>query len=205
MRKYSSRVWVALLVTSLAVVRCNLPAAAPQTTSEFTATPVQDVDVAGTAAQLALTMAASAMPSPTATQVSPIATQCYPMVTANMNANVRTGPGTDDYDVIGYIPTGGTAPVAGQNDNKTWWYIEFAGGSGGHAWVAGSVTTAACLPAVVQVVAAPPLPPTATFIPLASDGSPTPVGKLQIQVRMPTPTKVWSPFRVRNPSPTTVQ
>ena len=85
------------------------------------------------------------------------------MVSANTNANVRTGPDTV-YDVIGYIPAGGTARIAGQNDNRTWWYIEFAAGAGGHAWVAGSVTTATCLPAVVQVVAAPALPPTPTFV-----------------------------------------
>jgi hypothetical protein len=79
------------------------------------------------------------------------------MATANTDVNVRTGPSTA-YDIIGYLPTGGTAPIAGRNDVNTWWYIDFAAGPGGHAWVAGSVTTATCLPSVVQVVAAPPLP-----------------------------------------------
>jgi hypothetical protein len=91
------------------------------------------------------------------------------MVTSNTDVNVRVGPGTA-YDIIGYLPTGGTAPIAGRNDASTWWYIEFAAGSGGHAWIAGSVTTASCLPDVVQVVAAPPLPTAApTEVPAAQD------------------------------------
>lgn len=155
-----------MLATSLAVVTCNMPSVAPQATVEVNTAAAQDVDVAGTAAQMALTLAVSnalsATPTLTATGVPPTATPCYPIVTANMNANVRGGPSTD-YEIVGYIPTSGTAPIVGQSDSRTWWYIEFAGGAGGHAWVAGSVTTAACLPAVVQVVAAPPLPPTATF------------------------------------------
>jgi subtilase family serine protease len=46
----------------------------------------------------------------------------------------------------------------GRNDAYTWWYIAYPGASGGHAWIAGSVVTSACVPSVVQVVAAPPLP-----------------------------------------------
>lgn len=88
-------------------------------------------------------------------------TACTAFVTANLNANVRTGPSTD-YDPVGYLPAGGTAPIAGRNDANTWWYIAFAGGPGGHGWIAQSVTTAACVPAVVPVIAAPPLPPTLT-------------------------------------------
>jgi uncharacterized protein YraI len=85
-------------------------------------------------------------------------------VTANTVANIRSGPDTA-YDVVGILPLGGVAKVAGRNDANTWWYIEFSGGAGGHAWIAGSVTTAVCLPQTVQIVAAPVLPtaqPTAT-------------------------------------------
>jgi uncharacterized protein YraI len=108
---------------------------------------------------------ASNTPDPVAV-VQPTATVCTPAVTANTDVNIRTGPGTA-YDIIGYLPTGGSAPLVGRNDANTWWYIQFAAGAGGHAWIAGSVTTATCLPGVVQVVAAPPLPtaaPTATVV-----------------------------------------
>jgi hypothetical protein len=103
----------------------------------------------------------SAVPPPT---LPP--TACSAFVTTTTNANVRTGPSSTDYpDPVGVIPTGGTAPLLGRNDANTWWYIAFAAGPGGHAWIAQSVTTAACLPAVVPVIAAPPVPPTATPVP----------------------------------------
>jgi uncharacterized protein YraI len=163
MKKYAGRGWMFLLAVWLAAVTCNMPLAAPQAPVAVNTISAQQVDVAATAAQMALTMAApGSTTTATVTTAPPIATQCNPTVTANMDANVRVGPGTD-YDIIGFLPASGTARIAGQNDGRTWWYIEFAAGTGGHAWVAGSVTTAACLPAVVQVVAAPPLPPTPTF------------------------------------------
>lgn len=152
MNKLWKRGLIAMLAIWLAAAACNLPSAEPQNTAG-TAPPTQDL----TATAAALTAQFSITPSPT-TEVNvpaqPSATQCYPMVTANTDVNVRTGPSTA-YDIIGYLPAGGTAPIAGRNDGNSWWYIDFAGG---HAWVAGSVTTATCLPAVVQVVAAPPLP-----------------------------------------------
>jgi hypothetical protein len=226
MKKYFSRGGMAVMAIWLAAVTCNMPAATPQATFEFNKTPVQDFDVAATAGQMALTMAASAAPLPTstpeATSVPPTATQCQPIVAANMNANVRTGPSTD-YEVIGFIPTGGTAHAAGQNDNKTWWYIEFIGGLNGHAWVSGSVTTAACITTPLQIVAAPLLPPTPTFIGPASGGCATPIGGGPTPVGCPTwvspslrlrssPTPVSVPTKVRggpiligHPSPTPIQ
>lgn len=99
------------------------------------------------------------VPSPTFTPTPP-PTACFPMVTATTNANVRSGDSTL-YDIIGYLPTGGTAPIAGRNAANTWWYIEFAGG---HGWISQSVTVASCLPSVVAVVAPPPLPPTPTEV-----------------------------------------
>ena len=100
------------------------------------------------------------------------ATPCFAMVTANLDVNVRAGPGTA-YDIVGAIRNGGTARVNGQNDARTWWYIEFPSGSGRFAWVSGSVTTAFCIPDTLQFVAAPPLPtavpltPTPTLVPPA--------------------------------------
>lgn len=102
----------------------------------------------------------SATPSPTNT-IPAAPTACTPIVTANLNANVRAGDSTD-YEIVGFLATGATAPLMGRNAADTWWYIQYGGG---HGWIAKSVTTAACLPATVAVVVPPPLPPTPTNVP----------------------------------------
>ena len=155
----------------LLTITCNLPRAATQVPAGPT---LSAQDLAATAASIALTAQAgnATQPTPTLPPAPPTAqatpTQCYASVTSNTDANIRSGPGLA-YDVVGYLPTGGTARVAGQNDARTWWYIEFAGGPGGYAWIAGSVTTASCIPAALQVVAAPPLP---TAVPATATDSP---------------------------------
>lgn len=177
MKTRSHRGWITVLVTWLLVMACSLPAATPQPASEPT---LSSQDIASTAVSIALTAQAeenvvepSQLPPVEATATSPAAptnvptsTQCVATVTATTNANVRNGPDTA-YDIVGVLPTGGAARVAGQNNAGTWWYIEFAGGPGGYAWIAGSVTSATCIPPALQIVAAPPLPTAipATFTP----------------------------------------
>jgi hypothetical protein len=186
-----------MLILGLAVITCNLPSGAQEPV-------LSNDDLINTAAAKALTAQAGAAASPTgiaatqivaATTAAPNPTQCSPLVTASTDANVRTGPGTL-YAVIGYLPAGATAPVAGKNDASTWWYIQFAGGYGGYAWVAMSVTTPTCIPAVLQVVAAPPLP---TAVP-ATDTS-VPVAKPDLYVSeyswSPDPPHMGVTFHVR--------
>jgi uncharacterized protein YraI len=171
MKKVSNRGWKILMVIWLLVMACNLPIAAPQSAEPT----LSAQDLAATAISIALTAQAGdtavvTPPEPTLVPTGlpptllPTVTLCVAMITANMDVNVRNGPGTA-YDAVGYIPTGGTTFVAGQNDARTWWYIEFPSGSGRYAWVAGSVTISPTL----QIVAAPPLPtsvpPTATIVP----------------------------------------
>ncbi len=154
MSRKSTRILAAALALWLLAITCNLPSGAQPIS-------LSDEDIANTAVVKILAgqpvAAASDTPAPPEPQNPPTATQCQPMVTANTNANVRAGPGTA-YDIVGYLPTGGTAGVAGRNDDSSWWYIVFPGGSGGYAWIAGSVATASCIPPAIQVVAAPPLP-----------------------------------------------
>ncbi|HEX2995590.1 MAG TPA: SH3 domain-containing protein [Anaerolineales bacterium] len=135
-----------------------------------------DADAIGTAVELTtiakfteMAGSVTAMPTPLPTlAVTPVATltpesvvpvsgSCSPTVTANVNANVRSGPGTA-YDAIGSLMQGQAETIVGRNDAYTWWYIDYPGVSGGHGWIAASVVTSSCVPAVVQVVAAPPLP-----------------------------------------------
>jgi hypothetical protein len=93
----------------------------------------------------------------TATAIPLTATACVPTVITNTDANVRTGPG-QVYGILGQLPQGSSANVSGKNSDGSWWYIEFAAGQNGHAWIAGSVTTATCIPDTLAIVAAPPTP-----------------------------------------------
>lgn len=135
---------LALLFIVLAALACNMPGGAPTEEPTYTDTP---------------------SPAPVFTE-TPTATvaACSPTVTTNTVANVRSGPG-QMYAIIGSIPLGGTAPVAGKNFDGTWWYIEFAGGEGGHAWIAGIVTKADCIPSTLASIAAPPTPILPTEVP----------------------------------------
>jgi uncharacterized protein YraI len=154
----NKNIFLSLFFITLAVLACNLPGGAPATqaaTGEDTATPT-------------FTPIASETPVPTATV---LVEACVPTITTNTVANVRNGPG-QVYGVIGSIPQGGTANVAGRNFDGTWWYIEFAGGNGGYAWIAGSVTSAVCIPSTLASIAAPPTPIVPTAVP-SSTGTPT--------------------------------
>jgi len=163
------KMWISLVVLVLFLASCNLPAGGGGVVVETPAGVDSGIDVVGTSVELTASarlteIAGSLTPLlvDTATATAPIPpaltpTQCAPQVTATINANVRGGPDTA-YDIVGYLALGATANVAGRNNANTWWYIEYPGASGGHAWIAGSVTTASCLPASLQVVAAPPLP-----------------------------------------------
>lgn len=169
----SAKKWMSLIIVFLLLASCNLPAGNATAVEESPQS--SDVDAVGISVELTtvarMTEAAGSAVAPLAVDstTAPIATPtetpsptpCIPLVTATTNANVRSGPDTA-YVVVGSLSLGATAEVAGRNDNNSWWYIKYAGASGGYAWIAGSVVTTSCLPAVVQVVAAPPLPPTAT-------------------------------------------
>jgi hypothetical protein len=186
-----------LLIMGLFLSGCNLPAnvAAPEVSAE---------DIASTAVAGVFTQQAAAAPSATLTAEAAqapapaaqgAAAQCNPTVTATTDANVRAGDSTE-YAVIGNLPYGGTAVVAGTNAAHTWWYIVFAGGPGGYGWIAGSVVTTACLPAVVQVVVAPPLP----AAPPPDSPSATPTQKVYIPPLFDFPL-----FLLPSPTPTPLQ
>jgi len=159
-------VLLSALFISLASLACNLPGGAPPTeppAASDTETPTPTVTEIAPESET---------PSPTAQSTE----ACSPTVTTNTNANVRSGPG-QIYNIVGTIPQGGTATVEGKNSDGTWWYIEFAAGEGGHAWIAGSVTVASCIPDTLPSITAPPTPtvptPTPTSTP-APTFTPTP-------------------------------
>ena len=164
------KVLLSVLVLFFLLISCNVPTGQAPITQPSEVVPVSsDIDVIGTAVELTAAarlteIAGSATATPTLTS---LATQCTPLVTTNVVANVRSGPNTA-YDIVGSLPLGQTATIAGRNDTNTWWNIEYPVGSGRFAWIAGSVVTVSCLPSIVQVVAAPPFP---TSPPAAADNS----------------------------------
>jgi hypothetical protein len=141
----TQRLIVIAMITVIALA-CTLPSGAP------TASPVPGEGSASP------TVTETTTPSPTTIVTG---TACLPTVTTNTDANVRNGPG-QVYGILGQLPQGSNANVAGKNSDGSWWYIEFAAGPNGHAWIAGSVTTAICIPSTLAIVAAPPTP---TFTP----------------------------------------
>ncbi len=182
-----------LFVICLALAACNLPSGVP------TGLPIGEASPTFTPIALD---GASPTPTPAA---APIA-NCSPIITTNTDANVRGGPG-QVYNILGVIPLGGTAQVAGKNSEGTWWYIQFAAGPGGYAWIAGSVTTATCIPAALAVIAAPPAPVIPTGVP-----SNTPVPGAPSATPVPGLTFVFDPgilidpgiFFINTPTPTPI-
>ncbi len=150
------------LIFWLLLAGCNLPVSQD---ADQTATPALEDQIAGTMTALAsvdtgapqeATATSTSLPV-AGTQVQSTPTQCSPIVTANVNANVRSGPGTV-YPQVGALLANQSAAVAGKNAEGTWWYINFPAASSGFAWIAGSTVTASCLPPSVAVIAAPPTP-----------------------------------------------
>jgi uncharacterized protein YraI len=135
-------VLLSVIFIYLSALACNMPGGTPDIEVP---PPTNTVTYTVTAAEVA-----SETPSPIATVEA-----CKPIVTTNTNANVRSGPG-QAYAILGSIPQGGSASVAGKNYDGTWWYIEFAGGAAGFAWIAGSVTSADCIPDTLASIVAPP-------------------------------------------------
>lgn len=178
------KVLLSILVLFSLLASCNRPASQVPVTGPSETAPVSSdpnalataveataiarvTEIAGSAVPATATF--TAIPTFTSTSVPVVASgPCSPLVTATVNANVRSGPDTA-YDIVGSLVLGQTATIVGRNDAYTWWYIDYPGVAGNHAWIAGSVVTSACVPAVVQVVAAPPLPATPTEVVAVSE------------------------------------
>ena len=103
--------------------------------------------------------------------LQPTATFGGPTVYVSEQVNIRAGPGTN-YEQVGVMIAGQTAPAIGRSAANEWIQIEYPGGPGGKAWVyallvavrAGSIEQ-------LPVSDAPPtatLPPTPTPLPGAA-------------------------------------
>jgi TolB protein len=97
---------------------------------------------------------ATPFPPPTATS-----TQALPQAVVREGPlNVRTGPGTS-YPGLGQLEAGTTVAITGQNEEGTWWQIDYESGAEGAAWVSAEyIQTSADVEA--EAVEAPPVPAT---------------------------------------------
>jgi hypothetical protein len=201
-----TKILISVLVLFSLLASCNMPAGQVTITGPSEVAPVSsDPNALATAVELTAvarvteiagsavpaTLTSTAIPTATWTSVPAVAAgPCNPLVTATVTANVRSGPDTA-YDIVGSLVLGQTATIVGRNDAYTWWYIDYPGVAGNHAWIAGSVVTSACVPAVVQVVAAPPLPATPTEVVAVSDDEDDgplllqPMPDLQLAIKKP--------------------
>ena len=77
--------------------------------------------------------------------------------------NIRRGPGLN-FEQIGLLEGGESLPVVGQNQDGTWWQVEFEAGENGLAWIAAAVVNFSGEPATVPLVQ-PAAIPTAVVTP----------------------------------------
>jgi uncharacterized protein YraI len=105
-----------------------------------------------------LSEGANATPLPP-TVVAPTPLPDTASVTANVDINVRSGPGTN-YPSSGVAPAGAQAPVVGVSPDGGWWNISVipANIPAGNAWVSAEFVTAQNTDNV-PVVQPPPAPP----------------------------------------------
>ena len=164
-----TKAWIIPTLFVLILSSCNLPASGEVPEETEPAQAGADVNVVGTSVALTTsammtepseTPAAATTEEPTTAPTdAPAAapTQCTPTAKATVDSNIRSGPGTV-YDIVGFLPLNGVATVAGKNDAGTWWYILLPGKTSDYGWISGTIVETSCLPASVQVVAAPPTP-----------------------------------------------
>lgn len=121
--------------------------------------------------------------APPPTEAPATATTESATVTANVDANVRNGPGTN-YPVVGGLAEGERAPVIGRNADSSWWQINYEGRT---AWIANSVVTASQQAFSAPVASAPPPPATNTPAPPTA----TPTSAAPTSTTAPT-TGLWA-------------
>jgi Bacterial SH3 domain len=101
---------------------------------------------------------AAAMQVGTTTPSATVAGGAYITVTYIEPINVRTGPSSFDYPVIGSLPVGGTAPALGRSPAGEWIQISFPDAPRGTAWVYAANVTLSPVGTLLPIVEPPPTP-----------------------------------------------
>jgi len=89
-----------------------------------------------------------------AQESTPGSTDVFVTVTYTEQINVRDGPSTVLYNIIGHMQPGETARAIGVSPGRDWVQIEFPGGPGGTAWVHTSLISLSA--GTLRVVEPPP-------------------------------------------------
>jgi branched-chain amino acid transport system substrate-binding protein len=126
---------------------------------------------------------ATPTPAPTATPEGAFIT-----ITRNVQ-NVRSGPGTN-YDVIGQLQRGETAPVIGANVDLSWVVISFRGVNG---WLSTDILTLTGDRRQIPIIEPPPTP---TPLPPTATPTPSPVADIVILAATPNRLTLGAPFNV---------
>jgi hypothetical protein len=120
----------------------------------------------------------------------------YITVTYIEPVNVRSGPSSLDYPIVGSLPVGETAPAIGRSPAGEWIQIEFSGAPRGKGWVYAALVTLS--PGALLPIVEPPPTPAPLETPTLN---PTYVAAFQIlptSTRLPTftapPSLVVSPY-----------
>lgn len=107
------------------------------------------------------------------------------VTTTEPQINVRLGPSSTVYPVVGTLLTGSTAPAFGRSPGGDWIQIEFAPAPGGKGWVYSPLVQVSPLGSTLQIVEPPPTP----VPPATSTIDPTLAAQFIIQptgTRLPT-------------------
>lgn len=208
--RYSRRVYLTIIVLSIAVLACALPAVTlqdpdvistsaaqtviagfVQTALSQTLQPTQEPTLTFTPEPPSLTPTETLTPSPTLT-LTPIftPTPVVPLISVSVPTNCRVGPGKV-YRRVGALLVGEVAEVYGRDPTGRYWYIRNPDSRSGFCWAWGEYATVSGNVALLPVYTPPPTP-TPTFTP-----TPAPDFKAAY-TRLETCTGWWPEFELEN-------
>jgi hypothetical protein len=78
------------------------------------------------------------------------------VITDDPQINIRMGPSSSIYPIVGTLPTGSTAPALGRSQGGDWIQIAYDGAPNGVGWVYSPLVQVS--PGTLQIVAPPPTP-----------------------------------------------
>ncbi|MCL4302245.1 MAG: protein kinase [Anaerolineae bacterium] len=140
---------------------------------------------------------------PTATSLPPTDTPVptplppgIPSVIAKTDMEVRAGPG-EQYDLMGYLPEGAKAEIAGRDKERQWWQIKTTLAATGIGWIKADLELAEASETDNLPIALAPPTPTATPTPVPDTPTPTATSPADT----PTPTATPIPTRSSTPKP----
>jgi hypothetical protein len=208
---YSSRVSLTMIILSIVVFACAMPAITLQDSDTISTTVAQTV-IAGFTQAAVLTVLSPVIqeptltftpepptftPTPTETPTQTLtptplltATPIVPQISVSVPTNCRNGPGKV-YQRVGALLVGEVAQVYGRDPTGGYWYIQNPDSISGYCWVWGEYATVEGNIAFLPIYTPPPTP-TPTF-------TPTPSPDFEVTyTSLDTCTGWWVEFSLKN-------